>query len=139
MAEQGDGRPRGRVGVRNANRQQLGSLGEELAAGLLTEQGLEVLARNWRCSVGELDIVALETSAEGRRTAVFCEVKSRRGLGFGAPLESITRAKLRTLRQLAACWLREHPESVDDIRLDAIGVLLEPGRAPQVDHVRGIG
>lgn len=137
MAEQGIGPQRGTVG--NANRQQLGALGEALAAQLLSQQGMIVLARNWRCSVGELDIVALQTDPQGRRTAVFCEVKSRRGLGYGTPLEAITRAKVRTLRQLAACWLQEHPDPVDDIRLDAIGVLLEPGRAPQVDHVQGIG
>lgn len=137
MAEQRTGRQPGTVG--NANRQQLGNIGEGLAAEWLVAQGLVVLDRNWRCSVGELDIVALETNPEGRRTAVFCEVKSRRGLGYGTPLEAITRAKLRTLRQLAACWLQEHPDPVDDIRLDAIGVLLEPGQAPQVDHVQGIG
>lgn len=139
MAAGGGDRPRAGVGLGRASRQELGNLGEDLAVGLLVSQGLSVLARNWRCSVGELDIVALETSSDDRRTAVFCEVKARRGLGYGAPLESITRAKLRTLRQLAACWLREHPDPIDDIRLDAIGVLLEPGREPQVDHVRGIG
>lgn len=143
MAAQGDraqgDRPRGPADVRNASRQQLGTLGEDLAVGWLRDQGLEVVARNWRCSVGELDVVAVETAGDGRRTAVFCEVKSRRGLGFGAPLESITHAKLRTLRQLAACWLRESPVAVDDLRLDGIGVLLEPGRPPRIDHVRGIG
>ena len=54
--------------------------------------------------LGELDIVALDRS-DGRRTAVFCEVKCRTGLGYGDPLEAITYAKVRRLRQLAAEWM----------------------------------
>ena len=62
-------------------------------------------------------------------TLVFCEVKCRSGLGFGHPLEAITYAKLRTLRQLAAQWMREHRVSARIIRVDAIGVVLSPARS----------
>ncbi len=65
---------------------------------------MEMLERNWQCAVGEIDIVAEELE-RGRRTVVFCEVKCRTGLGFGDPLEAITYAKLRKLRQLAGEWL----------------------------------
>ena len=58
-------------------------------------------------------------------TLVFCEVKCRSGLGFGHPLEAITYAKMRTLRQLAAVWMREHRMKASAIRLDAIGVVLD--------------
>lgn len=118
-------------------RQQIGAVGEDLAARELTDQGMQILDRNWTCRWGEIDLVALDRAA-GRRTAVFCEVKCRTGRGFGDPLESITRAKLRRLRQLAAEWLRQHDLGVDGVRLDAIGVLLEPDREPVLRHLTGI-
>ena len=117
---------------------EVGVRGEDLAVAELERQGLQVLVRNWRCRWGELDIVAMEQD-EGHRTLVFCEVKCRTGVGYGGPLESITHAKLRRLRQLAAQWLASEGVRADGIRLDAIGVLLASGAAPQLTHVRGIG
>ena len=81
-------------------RQTLGARGEDLAVAELERQGMTILARNWRCRLGEIDIVAAEVVG-GRTTVVFCEVKCRSGLGFGDPLEAITWKKLRTLRSLA--------------------------------------
>jgi len=72
-------------------------------------------------------------------TLVFCEVKCRSGLGFGHPLEAITYEKMRTLRQLAAVWMREHRRKASSIRLDAIGVVLVTGQEPSVTHVRAVG
>lgn len=120
------------------SRQQVGARGEDLAAAELTRQGMEIIARNWRCPIGEIDIIAVETT-ERARTLVFCEVKCRTGLGFGSPLESITVAKLRKLRQLAAQWLVSESVHVDEIRLDAVGVVMLRGQLPEVTHVRGIG
>src|SRR4051794_26811102 len=95
-------------------RQVLGATGEDLAAAELSRQGLSILARNWRCSAGELDIVASEVD-EGRRTLVFCEVKCRTGLRYGDPLEAITWAKLRRLRQLAAEWMATTGAAADRV------------------------
>lgn len=120
-------------------RNEIGATGETLAALELQKQGMEILDRNWTCRWGELDVVALESS-EGRRTAVFCEVKCRTGRNYGDPLESITYAKIKRLRQLAAEWMRQHAElSVDAIRLDAIGVLLGHDHRPVLVHITGIG
>lgn len=119
-------------------RQTLGARGEDLAVAELERQGMEVLARNWRCRLGELDVVAVER-AEGGTTVVFCEVKCRSGLGFGDPLEAITWAKLRTLRSLAAEWMATHEVVAQHIRLDAIGVLLLRGEPPRLTHVRAVG
>ena len=118
-------------------RQVLGARGEDLAVAELRRQGMEVVERNWRCRLGEIDVVAIETVA-GRTTVVFCEVKCRSGLGFGDPLEAITWAKLRRLRSLAAEWMRVHDVAAE-VRLDAIGVLLVRGREPTVRHVRAVG
>ncbi len=117
---------------------QLGVRGEDLAVAELERQGMTLLARNWRCKVGEIDVIAEET-VNGRRTVVFCEVKCRSGLGFGDPLEAITYAKVRKLRQLAAEWLAQSGTQPDAIRVDAVGIVLGRGSAPLVRHERGIG
>ena len=119
-------------------KKQLGVRGEDLACAELERQGMEVLERNWRCRLGEIDIVAAEVGDAGL-TLVFCEVKCRSGLGFGHPLEAITFTKMRTLRQLAAIWMREHQVRASTIRLDAIGVVLVSGEPASLTHVRAVG
>ena len=120
------------------SKKQIGVRGEDLACAELQRQGMQILERNWRCRIGEIDIVAAETSPTGL-TLVFCEVKCRSGLGFGHPLEAITYAKMRTLRQLAALWMREHHVKASAIRLDAVGVVLAPNQSPSLTHVRAVG
>lgn len=117
------------------NRQTLGRRGEDHAAKYLISLGWKIVERNWRCREGELDIVAFD----GDRTIVFVEVKTRAGLGFGSPLESITYKKVRTLMALAYRWLKSHDLRARSIRVDAIGILMRPGREPELNHVRGIG
>ena len=119
-------------------RNEVGAMGEALAALELEQQGLEILDRNWSCRWGELDVVALDRT-DGRRTAVFCEVKCRTGRSYGDPLESITRAKVGRLRRLAAAWMSQHSLQVDGMRIDAIGVLLEHDQKPVLVHITGIG
>lgn len=120
-------------------RNEIGATGETLAALELQNQGMEILDRNWSCRWGELDVVALDRT-DGVRTAVFCEVKCRTGRNYGDPLESITYAKVRRLRQLSAEWLRQHTGlSIDAVRLDAIGVLLQRDHQPVLVHITGIG
>ena len=110
---------------------ELGALGERIAAAFLTDAGLRVLDRNWRCRDGELDIIAREGDA-----LVFCEVKTRRGLGFGHPVEAVTPLKQRRLRTLAQRWLAAHDEHAPDLRFDVVGVLVRPERPALVTHLR---
>jgi putative endonuclease len=112
----------------------LGRQGEQLAAEFLSKAGLVILDRNWRCSQGEIDIVA----ADGR-SLVICEVKTRSGVRFGTPLEAVTRQKAWRQRRLAALWLREHDVLYDEIRIDVIGVLRTASGEFSVEHVRGVG
>jgi putative endonuclease len=109
----------------------LGARGERIAVAYLTRAGVRVLDRNWRCREGELDIVAREGSA-----LVFCEVKTRRGLGFGHPVEAVGRAKQARLRLVAQRWLAAHDEHAPDLRFDVVGVLLRSSRPPLVRHLR---
>ena len=111
---------------------ELGSRGESIAATYLTDAGLRVLDRNWRCRDGELDIVARDGAA-----IVFCEVKTRRATGFGHPVEAVPAAKQRRLRTLAQRWLAAHDQHAPDLRFDVVGVLVRPAGPPVVTHLRG--
>ncbi|MGY1785853.1 YraN family protein [Geodermatophilus sp. SYSU D00698] len=115
-----------------STRTEIGSRGETIAAAYLTDAGLAVLDRNWRCRDGELDIVAREGAA-----IVFCEVKTRRATGFGHPVEAVTAAKQRRLRTLAQRWLAAHDEHAPDLRFDVVGVLVRPAAPALVTHLRG--
>ena len=112
----------------------LGRHGEDLAAEYLQQSGLRVIDRNWRCADGEIDIVAVD-----RRVLVVCEVKTRTGDRYGAPLESISHSKLRRLRRLAIRWVVAHGVLFDEIRVDAVGVLRSPSGEFTVSHARGVG
>lgn len=117
-----------------AAKDDLGRRGESIAAQFLTEQGLVILSRNWRCSEGELDIVA----TDGAETVVFCEVKTRSGLGFGTPLEAITRAKRQRIRRLAFLWMMSiRPKAWPAMRFDVVGVVLRDANGPEVMHLAG--
>lgn len=110
----------------------LGRWGEDIAVRHLEAAGYEVLARNWRCREGELDIVA-----RGGGALVFVEVKTRSGTGFGEPAEAVTRLKARRLRLLAARWLTScRPPGQHDLRFDVISVLRRQGAVPEVLHLQ---
>jgi putative endonuclease len=113
----------------------LGRYGEELAARRLTEAGMTVLERNWRCGrTGEIDIVARDGDA-----LVVCEVKTRRAGAFEHPMAAVTPTKADRLRGLAERWLQEHGGAPPGcVRIDVGGVVLPERGAPVVEHVRGV-
>ena len=118
---------------RGARTAALGRWGEDLAAQHLAATGLTVVARNWRCRAGELDLVAVEVDG----TVVFVEVKTRAGTGFGSPAEAVSRAKARRIRGLAVQWLAEHrPPGTTGLRFDVVGIVRRPGAAPELTHLR---
>lgn len=115
-------------------RSALGQYGEARAARHLIEQGMVVLDRNWRCDLGEIDLVLRDGDL-----LVVCEVKTRSSNDYGTPLESVTPVKAARLRRLAARWAHEHEVRCKGIRIDLVGVL-RPRQGPsEVRHVRGIG
>lgn len=127
----------------------MGRYGEDVAVAHLTAAGLHVLARNWRCRDGEIDIVARDGDV-----LVMCEVKTRRNADFGTPLDAVTPVKAARLRRLASQWLTEqrlvHQRTASsdempaqrgpgygEIRFDVVSVLRPHSGAAVVEHVRG--
>jgi putative endonuclease len=116
-----------------AHNAELGRRGEQLAVDHVVARGMSVLERNWRCRLGEIDIVA----RDGAET-VFIEVKTRSTSDFGHPFEAITPVKLARMRRLAVAWCEATDAPVSRIRIDAVAVLA-PTEAPAlIEHLEGI-
>lgn len=117
----------------------VGPVGEDLAvAHLADDDGLEVVARNWRLTDGEvrgeLDVVALD---HARGTVVVAEVKTRRSDRHGGPLVAVTPRKQARIRSLTGLLLREAGLPYRRVRLDVVGVWLPPGGPARLEHLEG--
>lgn len=107
-----------------------------MAVDHLTSLGLRVVARNWRCRHGELDVIASDDVA---RIAVFVEVKTRTSDRFGGVEEAVTPQKVRRLRRLACLWLAAQDIGWAQIRIDVVGVRIGRRRTPEITHLQGVG
>lgn len=115
-------------------RQRLGAWGERVAALHLEGKGYEIVERNWRCSLGEIDLVA-----RAGALWLFVEVRTRRGLALGTPEESMTRGKAERVLRLAQQYLYEH--ALDDVewRVDMVAVELdESGKLLRCEQVENM-
>lgn len=119
-----------------AAKDELGRRGEQLATEFLARTGYTILDRNWRCPLGEIDVVARDGGPAG--DIVFVEVKTRSSTAFGHPFEAITVPKLARLRRLAGAWCDEHPGGHRRIRIDAIAVIAPAGGAAVLDHLKRV-
>jgi putative endonuclease len=109
-------------------RPTVGRDGEDAAAAHYLALGYRVLARNWRCRVGELDLVL------GRGdTLVLCEVKTRRGISFGAGYEAVNARKRAKLRAVAEAFLQGWSRSPASVRFDVASVALRGDGSASVE------
>ncbi len=115
-----------------AAKDAVGRYGERVVAERLAALGWEVLERNWRCALGELDIVAVDHDC-----VVAVEVKTRRTATFGSPLEAVTPVKVARIRKLLAAWLASQDRTFAEARIDVVGVTLPSAGAAQLEYVRG--
>jgi putative endonuclease len=98
-----------------------GREGEDATALTYERCGYRVVARNWRCPLGELDLVLQRGGV-----LVFCEVKARSGSAFGGGYEAVTWTKRRKLRQLAEAFLQSYRPLDVRARFDVASVWLGP-------------
>ncbi len=111
-------------------RKKLGAWGESLAATHLESKGYQVVARNWRCRHGEIDLIA-----QAGEVLRFVEVKTRRGQNMGTPEEGLTPAKSKKLIQLAQLYLAEHGLDVD-WQIDLVAIELDSsGKLLRCEHI----
>ena len=104
-----------------------GRAGEEAALRVYLGRGFRRVAANWRCSIGELDLVVQRGGL-----LVLCEVKTRGGTAFGGGYEAVTWSKRRKLRQLADAFLAAERPRHSDVRFDVASVWLAP-EGPSVE------
>jgi putative endonuclease len=110
----------------------LGRAGEDRAVRHLTASGYSVVDRNWRCTQGEIDVVAVI----GRLLCIV-EVKTRRSAAYGHPFEAVDARKRRRLWQLAYAWIEAHPEwaAGRTVRLEAIGIIGDDPVTAALEHL----
>ncbi len=109
-------------------RRDTGIFGEKLAGDFLGRNGYHILETNYRCPLGEIDIIA--TCAD---TLVFVEVRTKKSLRFGSPEESITPAKMARLRAAAAHYGQNHDNLPSLWRIDVVAIVLD--RNNQVSRI----
>lgn len=113
-------------------RRRLGDWGEAVAAAYLTQHGYEIVARQWRCAAGEIDIVAQRDGV-----LAFVEVRTRRGVDPGMAAGSITGSKRARLIMLACLFLAAHDLPADTPwRIDVVAIAATSwGRVAAIDHI----
>jgi putative endonuclease len=116
-------------------RQNLGRWGEDLAACYLSDRGFSILERNRRTPYGEIDLIALSLDANGEKTILFVEVKTRSSASFGLPEVSVDFRKQEHLVNSALYYMQEHPELDCGWRIDVISIQkVKGGEPPRLTH-----
>ncbi len=100
------------------NKRQIGSEYEKIACEYLNDKGYTIVATNYRCKLGEIDLIA-----QKQEVLVFCEVKFRANLDKGDPLEAIHAKKQRIISRCASWYMQENYLSDIECRFDVIGIL----------------
>lgn len=118
----------------------LGQQGEDLARRFLRRGGLKILARNYRCPGGEIDLIALDRSTSkslGAPTIVFVEVKTRRTQGLAGPEAAVDSHKRARIRHAAEYYLHRHDTQEYRVRYDVVAIVLGDGAEPEIRHTPG--
>ena len=112
---------------------QIGVRGEALAVDYLTNKNYEIIEQNWRCRLGEIDIVAQDNAV-----LVFCEVKTRRAESTQLALVNITESKQKKMITAAQHYIDQHNLDQTIWRIDAIGIAIPRNGTAIIDHVEDV-
>jgi len=111
-------------------RKNLGKDGEKIAISFLKKRGYQILEKNYRCRLGEIDIVAKD-----KEKIVFVEVKTRSSLIFGLPQEAVSYSKQLRLTRLALTYLSYHKLKDIPCRFDVVGILMQGKKVKEIQLI----
>ena len=114
-------------------RQDTGIRGEQIALDYLLGRGYQLVAKNWRCRSGEIDLIMKDGD-----TMVFIEVKTRRGVGYGLPQEAVERRKQLKIRRLAEYYALISRNGERELRFDVVAITFSADYEPLVEHLEGV-
>ena len=118
--------------MKNLFRKLLGDRGERAAVKYLKKQGFRIIAKQYRSSYGEVDIIA-----EDRKTTVFVEVKTRTSTNDGRPFEAVDLRKQEKITRIALAWLKQHDRLEQPARFDVVSILWpDESGEPEIQHFR---
>lgn len=117
--------------MKRIDTKQIGKLGEDLAVDYLKSNGYNILQRNYRNRIGEIDIIAYDGDV-----LCFIEVKTRKNENFGSGFYAISQSKQRKIAQTALTYIKAHNKLEGDFRFDAIAVMLGEGNNPEMSLIK---
>ena len=110
----------------------IGKQGEQLAQEYIRQQGYTLLEKNFRCKVGELDLIAKD-----RHMVVFLEVRTKTSTAYGPAYNSVTPHKQRQVKRVALFYIAQHNLVNTQFRFDVIGITLNPQSGEhRLDHIQ---
>lgn len=110
----------------------IGSEGEQIAVKFLKRNGYKILQRNYRCRIGEIDIICFDHG-----TVVFVEVKTRHGDLYGPPELSVTEAKKKRILRIASHYISKNKIEGIDLRFDVISIFITSAeKHPEITHFK---
>lgn len=110
---------------------KLGRYGEKIAGEYLKSKKYRIIQKNYRCSYGEIDIIAKD-----KKTLIFVEVKTRSSKRFGLGMEAINFKKQQKLRKTALYFLQNDKVFFDGLRFDVIDILIKGNGPPEICHIK---
>lgn len=113
------------------SKKTLGTMGEDIAFGYLIQNGYTILTRNYRNTLGEVDIIAKDNN-----TLCFIEVKARTTEDFGSPFEAVSRSKQRQIIRVATWYLQENQLKDISVRFDVIGIVFGNSTDLKIDLIK---
>lgn len=113
-----------------SNNKDIGNLGEDLASKYLEEQGYKIIERNFRCKLGEVDIIAMDAEE-----IVFVEVKTRKVLVYGQPKDAVNKIKQKHIYKAAEYYLLINNGLDAYTRIDVIEIYLK-GEKYKINHIK---
>jgi len=107
--------------IKDTRKITTGKEGEKIASAYLKKNGYEIIEINFRCPIGEIDIVAKE-----KNDLVFVEVKTRKSIALGYPEQAVGMRKQKKMSQLALWYMQKRKVAETNVRFDVVAITLIP-------------